>query len=154
MERCMPATLRGLDSNFRAFLEVRRRYHADDPATRPQLVELLPPFRWSQAKKNKDKIYGLLGLAPSHTRDRIEINYHISDSECYTRVMFTLLEQSRDLSVLIDCNSPSFVPKELPLPSWVPDLLRRGRRASLIMYITHFYSFLNPQTYTHDPFYT
>ena len=31
------------------------------------------------------------------------------------------------------------------------DLLRRGRHASLIMYITHFYSFLNPQTYTHDP---
>lgn len=121
MERCMPWIMRLLDSNFRALLELRRLCHEEKLATRPQLANLLPQFRWSRATNPKDKIYGLLGLAQSHDCDLVEVDYKISPSECYTRVMFALLQQSRDLSLLIYCNTPSFIHSDLVLPSWVPN---------------------------------
>lgn len=121
MERCMPWVQCILDSNFRALLELRRCYHEEDPATRPQLPELLALFRWSRATNKLDKIYGLLGLAPSHERDLVKIEYNTLPSKCYTRVMFALLQQRRDLSLLMDCKVPSFVCRQPLLPSWVPD---------------------------------
>lgn len=121
MERCMTWVQRNLDSNFRAFLEVRRLYHEEDQTLRPQLAELLALFRWSRATNKIDKIYGLLGLAPSEDRDLVKVKYSISPSECYTRVMFALLEQRKDLSLLMDCTVPSFVRRQPTLPSWVPD---------------------------------
>lgn len=121
MERCMSFVVRNLETNLRALMDLRRLYASEDPASRPHLASLLPQFRWSQATNPLDKVYGLLGLAPSDERNLVDIEYTLSPSECYTKVMFALLEHSRDLSLLLNCNAPSFAPKKLNLPSWVPD---------------------------------
>jgi hypothetical protein len=125
MERCMPWFVLDLDSNFRALLELRRLRHEEKSAPHPQLADILSQFRWSKATNPRDKIYGLLGLAQSRDRDVVKIEYKKSPEECYTQAMFALLDRSRDLGLLIDCNVPSFVHRQpcerRRLPSWVPD---------------------------------
>ncbi|RYP20974.1 hypothetical protein DL765_002511 [Monosporascus sp. GIB2] len=79
----------------------------DGQEARPGLAELLVQFRWSQAKKKQDKVYGLLGLAPDIQRDLVDVTYKLSISELYTWIAFAVLEQSRDLTPLMDSPNAS-----------------------------------------------
>lgn len=123
MEYCMAYVYRGLGPNLRALIELKRQYHEEDTASSRQLADLLSEFRWSEAKKDVDKIYSLLGLVPETERNLIQIDYQETSSKCYTRVTFALLKHHRDLNLLTHCNTPRFVRSQLDpsLPSWVPD---------------------------------
>lgn len=121
MERAMFHDFRGLEANVRALNELRREYHEESASTR-RLADLLHRFRWAGATNKLDKVYSLVGLVSTNDRDRVKIEYSISPAMCYTRVMFDLLVQSRDLSFLTYCNTPSFIRSRIKaLPSWVPD---------------------------------
>ncbi|KAK4151849.1 heterokaryon incompatibility protein-domain-containing protein [Chaetomidium leptoderma] len=91
----------------------------------PSLAQLLVQFRWSQASNPRDKVYSLLGLVPPQDRALVggdpDDLYKISTTECYTRVMFALLRQTRDLTLLVHCLAPAFLTRQRDLPSWVPD---------------------------------
>jgi len=117
----MPHEYRGMESNLRALLDLRRVYHEQNSGSQRRLSELLPLFRWSQASDKLDKIYSLLGLVLEIDRRLVPIKYKIPLQKCYTPFMFALLKQSRDLSLLLHCGTPSFVHGHAPLPSWVVD---------------------------------
>ncbi|KAK0662480.1 heterokaryon incompatibility protein-domain-containing protein [Cercophora samala] len=126
MEKCLPWFLRGMGPNFRALDETTRIQKDQGPRLFYGLSDLLVQFRWSCAKDGRDKVYGLLGLL--HLDD-----HHffmddlpgpkgaISIAQCYTHIAFKILQQSQDLTLLVQCSSPSFIKRDKTLPSWVPD---------------------------------
>ncbi len=123
---CMPWALRDMHANFRDLIELSQTcQHPSKTTTAPSLPELLIQFRWSGASDPRDKIYGLLGLIPALDRELSGADsddmYTISVAECYSRVTFALLQQSRNLSLLVHCLAPRFVTRRDDLPSWVPD---------------------------------
>jgi hypothetical protein len=84
------------------------------------LDTLLDLSRKANVKDVRDKIYGILGLLPSHFSTTIAPNYAPSNSveEVYTEFARILLSESKRLdSILSWC---SYKPNT-SMPSWVPD---------------------------------
>lgn len=78
-------------------------------------------FRNSRARKctdPKDKIYGLLSLAPSAFTDRIQPQYSRSAAEIYKNAFCISVEISHRLDLLPQSGSPR---SDFGGPSWVPD---------------------------------
>lgn len=126
MEQCLPWFLRGMGPNFRALDETTRMQRDNEPRVFYSLSHLLVQFRWSCAKNNRDKVYGLIGLLrPDERRffmdDLPGPKYAVSTAQCYTHIAFKILQQSQDLSLLVECSSPSFIKRDDDLPSWVPN---------------------------------
>lgn len=82
--------------NVAYFLEIGRLFKCTDP---------------------KDKIYSLLGLIKDLSGIEIEPNYKISDSKAYITATKQIVLTSSNLDVL-NC---VVYPKNLALPTWVPD---------------------------------
>ncbi|RYP34311.1 hypothetical protein DL767_004305 [Monosporascus sp. MG133] len=125
LEHCMKWVVRDVGPNFRALIRLTSIFHHHGGQGGPSLAQLLVQFRWSQASNPRDKVYSLLGLAPPQDRELVggdaDDLYEISTTECYTRVMFALLRQTRDLTLLVHCLAPACLTRQPDLPSWVPD---------------------------------
>lgn len=125
LEHCMKWVVRDVGPNFRALIRLTSIFHHYGGQGGPSLAQLLVQFRWSQASNPRDKVYSLLGLAPSQDCELVggDTNdlYEISTAECYTRAMFGLLQQTRDLTLLVHCLEPACLTRQRGLPSWVPD---------------------------------
>lgn len=94
----------------------RNRYQKQRPGYHSSLLELLSIMSESaQATDPRDKIYGLLGLAPDAPELAIKVDYRRSVHEVFTDTAKALLQ--RDFTdVLSWCRFP-----KPGLPSWVPD---------------------------------
>lgn len=125
LEHCMRWVVRDVGPNFRALIRLTSIFHHYGGQGGPSLGQLLVQFRWSQASDPRDKVYSMLGLAPPQDRALVggdaDDLYKISTAECYTRVMFALLRQTRDLTLLVHCLAPACLARQPDLPSWVPD---------------------------------
>ncbi|KAK1526686.1 hypothetical protein CPAR01_13214 [Colletotrichum paranaense] len=91
-------------------------------------LELASTFRYRDATNPKDKIYGVLGLTNSFTKDIID--YDATVAEVYARVAINLIEKDGNLDVLShvlpsmsqEYRGRGFYHRPPPgLPSWVPD---------------------------------
>ncbi|KAK4033365.1 heterokaryon incompatibility protein-domain-containing protein [Parachaetomium inaequale] len=100
LEHCMKWVVRDVGPNFRALIRLTSIFHHYGGQGGPSLAQLLVQFRWSQASNPRDKV---------------------STAECYTRVMFALLRQTRDLTLLVHCLAPACLTRRRDLLSWVPD---------------------------------
>ncbi|KAK4126402.1 hypothetical protein N657DRAFT_643187 [Parathielavia appendiculata] len=125
LEHCMKWVVREVGPNFRGLIRLTTIFHHHGGRGGPSLAQLLVQFRWSQASNPRDKVYSLLGLAPAEDRGLVSGDaddlYKVSTVECYTRVMFALLQQTRDLTLLVHCLAPACLTRQPDLPSWVPD---------------------------------
>ncbi|EXF72947.1 hypothetical protein CFIO01_04653 [Colletotrichum fioriniae PJ7] len=108
---------------------------AEDQRTSPgqlHFLELASTFRYRDATNPKDKIYGVLGLTNSFTKDIIDYDATVAD--VYARAAISLIEKDGNLDVLshvLPSPSDSYRDRKhrhglthhLPpaLPSWVPD---------------------------------
>jgi hypothetical protein len=107
----------------------------------PRLAALLHTFRGQLAKKPKDKIYSLLGMAKKEYE--IEINYNPDETKggLTTRSLYTLTTRkmlTRALSGLLWIESParkiSCGLDGVELPSWVPDFTHQQQLTPLCLY--------------------
>ena len=96
----------------------RNRYQKQRPDYHSSLLELLSIMSKSaQATDPRDKIYGLLGLAPDAPELSIKVDYRRTVHQVFTDTAKALLQ--RDFTdVLSWCRFPKLQPG---LPSWVPD---------------------------------
>ncbi|KAF3038977.1 hypothetical protein E8E12_002657 [Didymella heteroderae] len=82
-------------------------------------VDVLATFQYRQCFNPRDKVFGLLGLAPESFRSRIPLDYSRSPEEVYTDVFLAAVAETDNLNVL------SYIygrrTGELDLPSFVPD---------------------------------
>jgi hypothetical protein len=96
----------------------RSRYQKQRPDYHSSLLELLGLMSKSaQATNPRDKIYGLLGLAPDAPELAIEVDYGRKVDQVFTDTAKALLQHDFT-DVLSWCRFPKPQPD---LPSWVPD---------------------------------
>lgn len=83
----------------------------------------------AQCGNPRDKIYGLLGVAPSaYTRDLVP-SYASSVSEVYESAVLSHLRISGSLSLLCQCDLGD---RNIETPTWVPDWSARRRAPMLV----------------------
>jgi hypothetical protein len=100
------------------FIGSRRRYQKQTATYHSSLMELLSLFSNSlKATDPRDRIYGILGLAPDKKELDIKVDYKKEVHEVYTEVAKTLLTHNYT-DILSWCQFPKGQPG---LPSWVPD---------------------------------
>jgi hypothetical protein len=96
----------------------RRRYQKQTATYHSSLMELLSLFSNSlKATDPRDRIYGILGLAPDKKVLDIKVDYQKEVHEVYTEVAKTLLMHNYT-DILSWCQFPKGRPG---LPSWVPN---------------------------------
>jgi hypothetical protein len=96
----------------------RSRYQKQRPDYHSSLLELLGLLSKStQATNPRDKIYGLLGLAPDAPELAIQVDYGRKVDQVFTDTAKALLQHDFT-DVLSWCRFPKLQPD---LPSWVPD---------------------------------
>ncbi|KAJ4346348.1 uncharacterized protein N0V89_010277 [Didymosphaeria variabile] len=86
---------------------------------RSSLLECIGSFRHRKATDPRDKIYGLLGLGASDTKDLIQPDYTLSVEQVYENFVVSLLDRTKHLDVFSHVRTerqPNF-----NLPSFVPD---------------------------------
>ncbi|PMD19340.1 HET-domain-containing protein, partial [Hyaloscypha hepaticicola] len=66
---------------------------------RPSLISLLLGFSYFQATDPRDKVYALLGLAPTHERANIIPNYNLTPKQVFHSTTIAILEQSGNLDI-------------------------------------------------------
>ncbi|SPO04617.1 related to heterokaryon incompatibility protein [Cephalotrichum gorgonifer] len=67
----------------------------------------------------RDKIYGILGLAPKKIAARIRPQYSLPTAEVYKDAFLVIVDEMKSLTGLLSCNLAG---RQTPnLPSWVPD---------------------------------
>lgn len=97
-----------LKRHRRLFINLRQRTAA----------ALLHYMKIRKCADPRDKVYGLLGLAPPRFAANIRPNYSSSVSEVYKQALLVYLEQTRRLDLLEYCNLSS---PDVDTPTWVPD---------------------------------
>jgi hypothetical protein len=88
--------------------EVSKRFHI--------FLSLVRNF---DASDDRDRIYGILGLAPTSLAALIEPDYTKPLSQIYTGAIFQLMNTSRSLAILSQVEE--LASPESIMPSWVPD---------------------------------
>lgn len=82
-------------------------------------IDVLAAFQYRQCFNPRDKVFGLLGLAPESFRSKIALDYNRSPKEVYTDVVLAAIAETGNLNVL------SYIygrrTENLDLPSFVPD---------------------------------
>ena len=98
------------------------------PTLKPQTIKgqnaLLEVLRMSRSQLSsdpRDKLYGILGVLPSHIRDGLRVDYDLSTKDVYTEIVEFLIQTTDSLDVI--CESMHFPPNNRSpnLPSFVPD---------------------------------
>jgi len=112
----------------------RAKGHAD-------LVDLMAVFRTRQAKDERDRVYGVLGLTYEHYSRELSIDYLLSVEEIYTQATIAQISLTKNLDILShvfydrESKTPSFVPNwAMPLPSDLPRSIYIQRVRSLHLY--------------------
>jgi hypothetical protein len=114
-----PGNLMGKMSQHLVKLDQVKTYHDADWYGYEGLISIIAICRSSTTSDPRDKIYGLLGLAPHLDKAFIKPNYGHSVEQTYIQFAFRIIEQTGKLSILNQSNTP-----KNPLyhtPSWVPD---------------------------------
>ncbi|KAL4728958.1 hypothetical protein ACLX1H_003364 [Fusarium chlamydosporum] len=85
------------------------------------LLEVLRASRSQVSADPRDKLYGLLGVLPSHIRDGLRVDYNLSVKDVYTEIVKFLIQKTQKLDVI--CESVQFPAgtRSADLPSFVPD---------------------------------
>lgn len=89
---------------------------------RPSLISLLIGFSYFQATDPRDKVYGLIGLAPAHERANIVPDYNLSAEQVFLSTTIAILEQSGNLDILCSVAKRPAQEAETQvsgLPTWV-----------------------------------
>lgn len=98
------------------------------PTLKPQilrgenaLLEVLRASRSQLSSDPRDKLYGILGVLPTHIRDGLRVDYDLSTKDVYTEIVEFLIQTTDSLDVI--CESMHFPPNNRSpnLPSFVPD---------------------------------
>lgn len=116
-----------------------QRYHAGRVGKDLGLLRLLLVERTQSATDDRDKVFGLLGLATDVGIEQgdqgtclpVRANYHLKTSEVYTEVARSIITSYDSLSIL---TAAGLLRKPVmhDLPSWVPDWSRRQPRKALM----------------------
>lgn len=85
---------------------------------RDSLSLLLRSARSQKCSEPKDKVYGLLGIAPPILASRIRPQYSLSVAAVYKDIFLVYLNQVQRLDLLQHC---SLAGRQIDAPSWVPD---------------------------------
>lgn len=98
-------------------------------------VDILATFQYRQCFNPRDKVFGLLGLAPESFRSKIILDYSRSPEEVFTDVVLAAIAETGNLNVLSyiygrrarNLNLPSFIPDFTAdvQEKWVPNYLSR-----------------------------
>jgi hypothetical protein len=84
-------------------------------------IELLAKCRKNYATDARDKIYGLLGLAPAAVTEEIEPTYEISAEILFIQTAFRLIQSSKSLLLFSQISPHKSRSRKNALPTWVPD---------------------------------
>jgi hypothetical protein len=98
------------------------------PTIKPQvlngqnaLLEVLRVSRGQVSSDPRDKLYGILGVLPTHIRHGFRVDYNLSVKDVYTEIVEFLIQTTESLDVI--CESVHFPASSgsASLPSFVPD---------------------------------
>ncbi|OAG36556.1 hypothetical protein AYO21_09213 [Fonsecaea monophora] len=105
--------------------EVTWKWTTWNPPSKPEIligfIELLAKCRRSYATDARDKIYGLLGLAPTEVTQELEPTYEISAEVLFTETAVKLIESSNSLLLFGQISPHKLRGRKTALPTWVPD---------------------------------
>ncbi len=82
------------------------------------ILELLSRFADRAVTDPRDKLYGLLGLAPGDCADSMKVKYDIPVEEVHQRSAISIIKASGSLDVFACVNSSKI---GFNITSWVPD---------------------------------
>ncbi|KAH7088037.1 heterokaryon incompatibility protein-domain-containing protein [Paraphoma chrysanthemicola] len=106
-----------------------------DGDTGSDTLDVLARFRNMESTDPRDKIYGLLGLAPE--LHRVQINYSKSVQQVYTQTTLSIIECSRHLDII--CQNPFESKfrgdeKDAEKSSWVPNFHLAERNSFSVLF--------------------
>ncbi|KIW16866.1 hypothetical protein PV08_04056 [Exophiala spinifera] len=91
-------------------------------------ILLLAKCRENNATDPRDKIYGLLGLAPPWVTELIEPSYDRSHKHLYTRTALQLMSKLNSSILFNQAGLSSRTATNEVIPSWVPDWSQQGNQ--------------------------
>ena len=107
-----------LDSMILSAWTLRRTRSLGEETRGTRLTNVLGLYRRMKATDPRDKVYALLGIAPSSDTSGIVPDYSQSVASIYTGVAKYLIEKEGNLTIFTDVLGNS---GHMGLPSWVPD---------------------------------
>lgn len=85
------------------------------------LGDLLSGLRLRGCADQRDKVYGILALAPPNFSSRVLVDYSRPTAQLYQDVMLLHTELTSRLDFLPECALHKWHKNQFHLPSWVPD---------------------------------
>lgn len=115
---CLFRRRQGLSKAFRARLAAHARFTVDFLVRAP-IEELLSVSSSQYCSDERDRIYGILKIAPPGFASLIQPDYGVDTTEVYKRAFLIHCRHYRRLTLLQHCGDP-----EGASPSWVPNWAR------------------------------
>jgi Heterokaryon incompatibility protein (HET) len=110
--------------------QLRKSYATDiDDVQGFEFVRLLAECRENHATDARDKIFGLLGMAPRWASRVIEPDYRRPFEELYTQVALQLMQRADSCLLLSQATNVQKQRKgQACIPTWLPDWTQQGKR--------------------------
>jgi hypothetical protein len=90
-------------------------------AKRPELIQLLELYRFTESGDPRDKIYAFIGLSAEQETRPLKVDYGLTGEEVFTETVQYLLASTNNLEILSLKKNDLGAVETLKLPSWVPD---------------------------------
>jgi hypothetical protein len=90
-------------------------------AKRPELIQLLELYRFTESGDPRDKVYAFIGLSAEQEMRPLKVDYGLTGEEVFTETVQYLLASTNSLEIFSLKKNDLGAVKTLKLPSWVPD---------------------------------
>jgi hypothetical protein len=85
------------------------------------LLRILRTCRRKLASDPRDKLYGVLGVLPTHVQKNFFVNYRVAVKDVYTAIVKFILTRTRKLDIICEAIHFPIHTSSTDLPTFVPD---------------------------------